>query len=54
MDHIDQALTGRYFRSDTELSEVALSKPAVVTKDESGHLRLTVAGVLMCTPDPAE
>lgn len=54
MDHINQTLTGRYFRNDTELSEVALSKLGVATKDESGHPRLTVAGVLMCTPDPTE
>ena len=53
MDHIDQALTSRYFRSDTELSEVALGKLGVMAKDESGHPRLTVAGVLMCTPDPS-
>ena len=54
MDHIDPTLTGRYFRSGTELSEVALSKLGVAAKDESGHLRLTVAGVLMCTRDPSE
>ena len=49
---LDESLASRFLRNDRELSENTLRKLRVVVHDENGALRLTVAGVLMCTSEP--
>ena len=47
---LQYALAGRFVRGEPDLE--ALKKLRVVADDADGNLGLTVAGVLMCTPDP--
>ena len=51
-DHVDHELGRRFLRHDTALSEDALRKLRIYTDDEDGKVRITVAGVLMCTREP--
>ena len=51
-DDLDEELTRRFMRQGSVLDEDDLRKLRVVAADENGFARLTVAGVLMCTPAP--
>ena len=51
-DDLDAELTRRFLRQGNDLDEDNLRKMRVVAADENGLLRLTVAGVLMCTREP--
>ena len=52
VDDSDEELTRRFLRQGSVLDEDHLRKLRVVAADENGFLRLTVAGVLMCTLAP--
>lgn len=50
---LDDALTRRFLRSGTDLSETTLRKLRIVAEAEDGSLCLTVAGTLLCTTHPS-
>ena len=51
---LDWLRTRRFLREDTEPSDDNARKLGVVGEDEAGDARLTVAGVLLCTPTPQQ
>ena len=51
-EDVDEKMVGRFLRRETAVTEEALGKLRIVAADESGILRITVAGVLMCTESP--
>ena len=53
-DHLDEELTRRFLREDTELTEDTLHKLRIVAADEEDVVRLTLAGVLLCTREPQQ
>ena len=52
-EHLDDGLTRRFLRDDGAPDETALRKLRIVADDEDGVMRLTIAGVLFCTREPA-
>ena len=51
-EHLDEELTRRFLREDAELIEDTLHKLRIVAADEEDVVRLTLAGVLLCTREP--
>ena len=52
--HLDEELTRRFLREDAELTEDTLHKLRIVAADEEDVVRLTLAGVLLCTREPQQ
>ena len=52
-EHLDDRLTRRFLRDDGAPDETALRKLRIVADDEGGAMRITIAGVLFCTQEPA-
>ena len=52
-EHLDDRLTRRFLRDDGAPDETALRKLRIVADDEDGAMRITIAGVLFCTREPA-
>ena len=53
-EHLDEELTRRFLREDAELTEDTLHKLRIVAADEDDVVRLTLAGVLLCTREPQQ
>ena len=53
-EHLDEELTRRFLREDAELTEDTLHKLRIVAADEEDVVRLTLAGVLLCTREPQQ
>ena len=53
-EHLDEELTRRFLREDAELTEDTLGKLRIVAADEKDVVRLTLAGVLLCTREPQQ
>ena len=53
-EHLDDELTRRFLREDAELTEDTLHKLRIVAADEEDVVRLTLAGVLLCTREPQQ
>ncbi len=53
-EHLDEELTRRFLREDAELTEDTLHKLRIVAADEEDAIRLTLAGVLLCTRQPQQ
>ena len=53
-EHLDEELTRRFLREDAELTEDTLHKLGIVAADEEDVVRLTLAGVLLCTREPQQ
>ena len=53
-EDLDDALVTRFLRQGTDPTEVTLRKLRIVAEDENAADRVTVAGVLMCTPTPGD
>ena len=53
-EHLDEELTRRFLREDAELTEDTLHKLRIVADDEEDVVRLTLAGVLLCTREPQQ
>ena len=53
-EHLDEELTRRFLREDAELTEDTLHKLRLVAADEEDVVRLTLAGVLLCTREPQQ
>ena len=53
-EHLDEELTRRFLREDAELTEDTLGKLRIVAADEEDVVRLTLAGVLLCTREPQQ
>ena len=53
-EHLDEDLTRRFLREDAELTEDTLHKLRLVAADEEDVVRLTLAGVLLCTREPQQ
>ena len=51
-EHLDDGLTRRFLREHGVPDETALRKLRIVTDDENGAARITIAGVLLCTREP--
>ncbi len=51
---LDEALTSRFLRQGEQTTENILQKLRVVTEDENGDPRLTVAGALLCSREPRQ
>ena len=51
-EHLDDGLTRRFLREDGVPDGTALRKLRIVTDDENGAARITIAGVLLCTREP--
>ncbi len=51
-EDLDEEMVCRFLRREVAVTEEALGKLRIVAADESGILRITVAGVLMCTESP--
>jgi len=49
---LDESLAHRFLRGGAEMTEATLRKLRVLAEDDSGQLRLTLAGALMCTAEP--
>ena len=54
VENLDRGLARRFLRRDTALTESALRKLRIVADDEDGTVRITVAGVLLCTGEPGQ
>ena len=52
LEDLDQELARRFMRQDSEVTEDMLGKLRIVAPDDDGVVRITVAGVLMCTREP--
>ena len=52
-EHLDPGLTRRFLRGGRSPDETDLRKLRIVAKDEDGNLRITIAGVLLCTREPS-
>lgn len=52
--HLDDALTRRFLRDETPLSEDTLRKLRIVSEDPDGAARLSLAGALLCTRTPQQ
>ena len=52
--HLDDALTRRFLRDDTPLSEDTLRKLRIVSEDPDGAAPLSLAGALLCTRNPQQ
>ena len=52
LEDLDQELARRFMRQDSEVTEDMLGKLRIVAADDDGVVRITVAGVLMCTQEP--
>ena len=53
-EHLDGSLTERFLRDDVAATEDTLRKLRIVSEDPEDVARLTLAGVLLCTPDPQQ
>ena len=53
-ENLDNGLTRRFLRDDSDLTENALRKLRIVANDEDSIVRITVAGVLLCTREPGQ
>ena len=53
-EYLDEELTRRFLREDAELTEDTLHKLRIVAADEEDVVRLTLAGVLLCTREPQQ
>ena len=53
-EHLDDELTRRFLREDAELTEGTLHKLRIIAGDEEDVVRLTLAGVLLCTQQPQQ
>ena len=53
-EDLDKELGYRFLRHDTDLTEEALRKLRIIADDEEGGVRMTIAGVLMCTREPGQ
>lgn len=53
-EYLDEELTRRFLREDAELTEDTLHKLRIVAADEEDVVRLTLAGVLLCTQQPQQ
>ena len=53
-EHLDGSLTERFLRDDVAATEDTLRKLRIVGEDPEDVARLTLAGVLLCTPDPQQ
>ena len=51
-EQLDDELTRRFLRDDGTFDATALSKLRIVATDEEGVVRVTIAGVLLCTREP--
>jgi len=49
---LDEGLSRRFLRGAPEGAHETLRKLRILVEDDSGQLRLTLAGVLMCTAEP--
>src|SRR6185295_1118937 len=49
---LDPALSRRFVRDGADLSDALLRKLRIIADDGDGVLRITVAGVLLCTREP--
>lgn len=49
---LDDDLPRRFLRADTDYSDATLRKLRIVAEDDTGALRLTIAGALLCTEEP--
>ncbi len=54
LDDLDISLTTRFARGGDVADENVLQKLRIVADDEEGIARLTVAGVLLCVPEPVQ
>lgn len=54
LEDLDRELARRFMRQDSEVTEDMLAKLRIVAADDDGVVRITVAGVLMCTRDPEQ
>ena len=52
LEDLDRELARRFMRPDSEVAEAMLGKLRIVAADDDGMVRITVAGVLMCTREP--
>ncbi len=53
-EHLDEELTRRFLREDAELTADTWHKLRIVAADEEDVVRLTLAGVLLCTREPQQ
>lgn len=54
IDNLEKPLWERFFNLNYQNDATILEKLKIITKDDSGNLRLTVAGLLLCTTDPSK
>jgi ATP-dependent DNA helicase RecG len=54
LQNLREDLWRRFVSEVDETEEITLGKRGLLTRDETGELRASVAGVLMCSPDPAK
>ena len=52
LEDLDRELARRFIRQESEVTADVLRKLRIVAADDNGVTRITVAGVLMCTPEP--
>ncbi len=52
VEDLDHELARRFIRQESEVTADVLGKLRIVAGDDNGVTRITVAGVLMCTPEP--
>ena len=52
--HLDDALTRRFLRDDSPLSEDTLRMLRIVSEDPDGAVPLSLAGALLCTRNPQQ
>lgn len=54
LNDIEPDLLKRFANLNNQEDETILEKIKILTKDDTGHIRLTVAGVLLCTIQPSK
>ena len=52
LEDLDRELARRFMRQESDVTADVLRKLRIVAADDNGVTRITVAGVLMCTPEP--
>lgn len=51
-DDLDESLTRRFLRGEADLDDGTLLKARILAEDESGTVRLSIAGALLCVREP--